>query len=81
MQAFRWIDDSRDEFTRERLEFVNEEMKLYRCHGIRNCTTTCPKGLDPYKAIKGIHQAITNAGMDTRGDIPTIAVAGVTTKA
>ena len=60
MQAFRWIDDSRDEFRRERLENLNDEMKLYRCHGIRNCTTTCPKGLDPYKAILGIQKAIKN---------------------
>jgi len=69
MQAFRWIDDSRDEFTRERLEFVNDEMKLYRCHGIRNCTTTCPKGLDPYKAISGIQKAIKKSGLVSKGEI------------
>merc|ERR1712118_525335 len=51
MQAYRWIADSRDEFTSERLAWVNDTMKLYRCHGIMNCTNCCPKGLDPAKAI------------------------------
>ncbi|KAF8817918.1 succinate dehydrogenase [ubiquinone] iron-sulfur protein [Cardiosporidium cionae] len=52
MQAFRWISDSRDEFTTERLALINDTMKLYRCHGIMNCTVCCPKGLDPATAIK-----------------------------
>jgi len=51
MQAYRWVADSRDEFTEERLAWVNDTMKLYRCHGIMNCTSCCPKGLDPAKAI------------------------------
>eukprot|EP00920_Eleutheroschizon_duboscqi_P027589 GHVT01067603.1.p1 GENE.GHVT01067603.1~~GHVT01067603.1.p1 ORF type:complete len:389 (+),score=69.57 GHVT01067603.1:435-1601(+) len=51
MQAFRWISDSRDEYTTERLAQMNDTMKLYRCHGILNCTLCCPKGLDPAKAI------------------------------
>jgi len=51
MQAYRWIADSRDQFTEERLAWVNDTMKLYRCHGIMNCTNCCPKGLDPAKAI------------------------------
>merc|ERR1712054_445831 len=51
MQAYRWIADSRDQFTDERLAWVNDTMKLYRCHGIMNCTNCCPKGLDPAKAI------------------------------
>ena len=51
MQAFRWIEDSRDENTTERLEFVNDAMKLYRCKTIMNCSNTCPKGLNPGKAI------------------------------
>merc|ERR1719223_1570237 len=51
MQAYRWIADSRDQFTSERLAWVNDTMKLYRCHGIMNCTQCCPKGLDPAKAI------------------------------
>jgi len=51
MQSYRWIADSRDEYTAERLAWVNDTMKLYRCHGIMNCTNCCPKGLDPAKAI------------------------------
>jgi len=51
MQAYRWIADSRDQYTDERLAWVNDTMKLYRCHGIMNCTNCCPKGLDPAKAI------------------------------
>ena len=51
MQAYRWIIDSRDEFTDERLEKVNDAMKLYRCHTIMNCSKVCPKGLNPAKAI------------------------------
>jgi len=51
MQAYRWIADSRDQYTNERLAWVNDTMKLYRCHGIMNCTNCCPKGLDPAKAI------------------------------
>merc|ERR1719235_2185327 len=51
MQAYRWISDSRDQYTEERLAWVNDTMKLYRCHGIMNCTNCCPKGLDPAKII------------------------------
>eukprot|EP00922_Rhytidocystis_sp_ex-Travisia-forbesii_P064586 GHVS01095947.1.p1 GENE.GHVS01095947.1~~GHVS01095947.1.p1 ORF type:complete len:243 (+),score=20.43 GHVS01095947.1:388-1116(+) len=52
MQAFRWISDSRDQYTTERLALMNDTMKLYRCHGIMNCTLCCPKGLDPAGAIE-----------------------------
>ena len=51
MQAYRWIEDSRDENTQERLDFVNDAMKLYRCKTIMNCSNTCPKGLNPGQAI------------------------------
>ena len=60
MQAFRWIDDSRDEFTKERLQRLNDAWKLYRCHGIMNCTNTCPKHLEPSVAIQKIKHAIDN---------------------
>jgi len=49
-QAFRWIDDSRDEFTKERLEALDDAFKLYRCHSILNCSKTCPKHLNPGSA-------------------------------
>ena len=51
LQAYRWIADSRDEQTEERLEKLEDPFKLYRCHTIMNCTKTCPKHLNPAKAI------------------------------
>lgn len=51
MQAWRWITDSRDEATGERLDQMDDSFKLYRCHTIMNCTKTCPKGLNPAKSI------------------------------
>jgi succinate dehydrogenase / fumarate reductase iron-sulfur subunit len=51
LQAYRWIADSRDEATGERLDQLNDPYRLYRCHTIMNCTATCPKGLNPGKAI------------------------------
>jgi succinate dehydrogenase / fumarate reductase iron-sulfur subunit len=51
MQAYRWIVDSRDESTGERLDELEDPFKLYRCHTIMNCTRTCPKGLNPALAI------------------------------
>jgi len=59
MQAYRWIEDSRDEFTEERLADVNDAFKLYRCHTIMNCTKVCPKGLNPGKAIANIKKKLT----------------------
>jgi len=54
LQAYRWIADSRDEATGERLEELEDPFKLYRCHTIMNCTDTCPKSLNPAKAIAEI---------------------------
>jgi succinate dehydrogenase / fumarate reductase iron-sulfur subunit len=51
LQAYRWIADTRDEFTGERLDDLEDPFRLYRCHTIMNCTKTCPKGLNPAKAI------------------------------
>ena len=51
LQAYRWIADSRDEHTGERLDELEDPFRLYRCHTIMNCTKTCPKGLNPAKAI------------------------------
>lgn len=58
MQAWRWIRDTRDESTKERLEQLNDEFKLYRCHTIMNCTQTCPKGLNPAEAVANVKKAI-----------------------
>ena len=51
LQAYRWIIDSRDEDTGERLDQLEDPFRLYRCHTIMNCTKTCPKGLNPAGAI------------------------------
>lgn len=51
LQAYRWVIDSRDEMAGERLDNLKGPFKLYRCHTIYNCTDTCPKGLNPAKAI------------------------------
>ena len=54
LQAYRFIADSRDQETGKRLDDLNDSFKLYRCHTIMNCTRTCPKGLNPAKAISAI---------------------------
>jgi succinate dehydrogenase / fumarate reductase iron-sulfur subunit len=54
LQAYRWIVDTRDEATGERLDALEDPFRLYRCHTIMNCTKTCPKGLNPAKAIAEI---------------------------
>jgi succinate dehydrogenase iron-sulfur subunit len=51
LQAYRWLADSRDEATPERLDDLEDPFRLYRCHTIMNCANACPKGLNPAKAI------------------------------
>jgi succinate dehydrogenase / fumarate reductase, iron-sulfur subunit len=51
LQAYRFIADSRDEATGERLDQLEDPYRLYRCHQIMNCANVCPKGLSPAKAI------------------------------
>ena len=58
LQAHRWIADSRDEHTGERLDELEDPFRLYRCHTIMNCTNTCPKGLNPAKAIGEIKKRL-----------------------
>ena len=58
LQAYRWIVDSRDEDTGTRLDELEDPFKLYRCHTIMNCARTCPKGLNPAKAIGEIKKLI-----------------------
>ncbi|CAB3367629.1 Hypothetical predicted protein [Cloeon dipterum] len=65
MQAYRWIIDSRDEVTAERLDRLKDPFSVYRCHTIMNCTRTCPKGLNPGKAIAEIKKLL--AGISTKG--------------
>ncbi len=51
LQATRWVKDSRDEATGERLDNLEDPFRLYRCHTIMNCAKACPKGLNPSEAI------------------------------
>ena len=60
MQAYRWIEDSRDDNTIERMKYVDDAMKLYRCKSIMNCSNTCPKGLNPGQAIGKLKKKITD---------------------
>ena len=58
MQAYRWIEDSRDDDTENRMKHLDDAMKLYRCKTIMNCSNTCPKGLNPGKAIGKLKEKI-----------------------
>lgn len=64
MQAYRWMIDSRDEATQERLDQLRDPFTLYRCHTIMNCTKACPKGLNPGLAIAEIKKLL--AGFVTK---------------
>ncbi|KAK8803836.1 hypothetical protein WA158_001530 [Blastocystis sp. Blastoise] len=57
-QAYRWIADSRDDFTHERLESLDDTYKLYRCHQIMQCTHACPKNLNPGSSIQKLKRAV-----------------------
>jgi succinate dehydrogenase / fumarate reductase iron-sulfur subunit len=54
LQAYRFIADSRDQATDERLDYLNDAYRLFRCRTIMNCTEVCPKGLAPSRAIEQI---------------------------
>ena len=58
LQSYRWLIDSRDEATGERLDDLEDPFKLYRCHTIMNCAQVCPKGLNPAKAIAEIKEML-----------------------
>jgi len=58
LQAYRWLADSRDESAGERLDELDDPFRLYRCHTIMNCAQTCPKGLNPAKAIAEIKKML-----------------------
>lgn len=58
LQAYRWLADSRDEATGERLDNLEDPFRLFRCHTIMNCTSACPKGLNPAEAIGEIKQML-----------------------
>ena len=58
LQAYRWIADSRDEQAGDRLDALEDPFRLFRCHTIMNCTRTCPKSLNPAKAIAEIKKLL-----------------------
>jgi succinate dehydrogenase (ubiquinone) iron-sulfur subunit len=64
LQAYRWISDSRDEMKSERLAWLNDSMRLFRCHNIQNCTDACPKHLDPAGAISNIKWLVKETGLE-----------------
>ena len=56
LQSWRFLADSRDQATEERLDSLQDPFRLFRCHTIMNCVEVCPKGLNPTKAIGSIRQ-------------------------
>ncbi|XP_055686739.1 succinate dehydrogenase [ubiquinone] iron-sulfur subunit, mitochondrial-like [Lutzomyia longipalpis] len=66
MQAYRWIIDSRDEKTEERLDRLRDPFSVYRCHTIMNCSRTCPKGLNPGQSIAEVKKLM--AGVAKKGE-------------
>jgi len=63
LQAARFIQDSRDEATNQRLHQLDDAYKLFRCHGIMNCVQVCPKGLNPTRAIGEIKKQMLKKGV------------------
>lgn len=61
LQAYRWIIDSRDTLTRQRLQELQDPFKLFRCHTIMNCSKTCPKNLNPGLAIAQLKLQLASA--------------------
>lgn len=62
LQAYRFLADSRDTATSERLEKLDDPFSVFRCHGIQNCVDVCPKGLNPTKAIGHIRGMLLQRG-------------------
>ncbi|SPO25059.1 Succinate dehydrogenase [ubiquinone] iron-sulfur subunit, mitochondrial [Ustilago trichophora] len=72
MQAYRWMADSRDDFGEERRQKLENTFSLYRCHTIMNCSRTCPKNLNPGKAIAQIKKDMA-VGAPKAADRPIMA--------
>ncbi|MEQ9022048.1 MAG: succinate dehydrogenase iron-sulfur subunit [Pseudomonadales bacterium] len=58
LQAYRFLADSRDTATEERLDALEDPFSVFRCHGIQNCVAVCPKGLNPTRAIGHIRSML-----------------------
>ncbi|KAL7634225.1 UNVERIFIED_CONTAM: hypothetical protein RMT77_015555 [Armadillidium vulgare] len=72
MQAYRWIIDSRDENTEGRLNKLRDPFSVYKCHTIMNCTKTCPKGLNPGKAIAEVKKLLSGIAKKDKPKIETL---------
>ncbi len=70
LQSYRWLVDSRDQHTNERLDKLEDEFKLYRCHTIMNCTQVCPKHLNPAKAIAEVKKMMVNRPLQKPAKAP-----------
>ncbi|KAL3995647.1 Succinate dehydrogenase [ubiquinone] iron-sulfur subunit mitochondrial [Acanthocheilonema viteae] len=62
LQSYRWMIDSRDDYAEERLSKIHDHFSVFKCHTILNCTKTCPKHLNPAKAIGEIKKLLTGFG-------------------
>ena len=60
LQAYRFLADSRDTATEQRLSELDDPFSVFRCHGIQNCVNVCPKGLNPTRAIGHIRNMLLN---------------------
>ncbi|XP_055309730.1 succinate dehydrogenase [ubiquinone] iron-sulfur subunit, mitochondrial [Sitodiplosis mosellana] len=74
MQAYRWVIDSRDESTEERLNRLKDPFSVYRCHTIMNCTKTCPKGLNPGRAIAELKRLLSGLNKKPEPKLETAAL-------
>lgn len=74
MQAYRWIIDSRDEKTEERLKRLSDPFSVYRCHTIMNCSKTCPKGLNPGLAIAEVKKLLSGVVQKEEPKLETAAL-------
>lgn len=74
MQAYRWIIDSRDEKTEERLKRLSDPFSVYRCHTIMNCSKTCPKGLNPGLAIAEVKKLLSGVVQKEEPKLDTAAL-------
>jgi succinate dehydrogenase / fumarate reductase iron-sulfur subunit len=63
LQSYRFLADSRDTVTEERLSKLDDPFSLFRCHGIMNCVSVCPKGLNPTRAIGHIRSMLLERGI------------------
>ena len=63
LQAYRFLADSRDNKTQERLAALDDPFSVFRCRGIMNCVNVCPKGLNPTKAIGHVRHMLLTSGV------------------